>query len=201
LRVAPPSVLADAGASHAIVPIRNRRDSDMLLGDEQIGTEFLHLVRVGLRRPDDPLIMGSLRLAHALLKTDTPGRRAWRRYRGQRPVAQYAFWWPHAAIASMPAGARLAIALPESAIVHWGRDGWMGIEDTPTIDSGLGFHVAVLSTVGLAPGSWINFTWRDLEAGEWSGCDERVEVMAAEQPVASFTTLQPGAGAARSFRG
>ena len=312
LRVAPPSVLADAGASHAIVPIRNRRDSDMLPGDEQIGTEFLQLVRAGLRRADDPLIMGSLRLADALLKTDTPAgpvwhrycgdgygeqedgtaydgtgigrgwplltgergmyelcagndplpyleamaamaspggmlpeqvwdtesipdrflflgrptgsamplawahaefvkllvsrqvgrpfgqpRAAWQRYRGQRPVAQYAFWWPHAAIASMPSGARLAIALPEPAIVHWGRDGWMGIEDTPTIDSGLGFHVAVLAAAGLAPGSWINFTWRDLETGEWSGCDERVEVMAAEQPVASFTTLQPGARAAK----
>jgi glucoamylase len=97
----------------------------------------------------------------------------------------------------MPAGARLAIALIEPAIVHWGRDGWMGIEDTPTIDSGLGFHVAVLPTAGLAPGSWINFTWRDLKTGQWSGCDERVGVMAAEQPAASFTTLQPGARAAK----
>src|SRR5438105_4420236 len=87
LRVAPPSVLADAGASHAIVPIRNRRDSDMLLGDEQIGTEFLHLVRVGLRRADDPLIMGSLRLADAPLKTDTaagPGMHRYRRGRYRR---------------------------------------------------------------------------------------------------------------------
>jgi len=89
------------------------------------------------------------------------------------------------------------IALPEPAIVHWGRDGWMEIEDTPTADSGLGFHVAVLAAAGLAPGSWINFTWRDLETGAWSGRDERVEVMAAEQPAASFTTLQPGARAAK----
>src|SRR5207237_6125167 len=72
VRVAPPSVIADAGASHAIVPIRNRRDSNAVRGDEQIGTEFLYLVRAGLRRADDPLVLGSLHLADALMSTDTP---------------------------------------------------------------------------------------------------------------------------------
>src|SRR4029077_1034542 len=37
VRVAPPSVLADAGASHAIVPIRNRRDSTGVRGAGQVG--------------------------------------------------------------------------------------------------------------------------------------------------------------------
>src|SRR5207245_9671186 len=74
VRVAPPSILADAGASHAIVPIRNRRDSSGVAGDEQIGTEFLQLVRAGLRRADDPFILGALKLADAQLQTQTPNR-------------------------------------------------------------------------------------------------------------------------------
>ena len=294
VRVAPPSVLADAGASHAIVPIRNRRDSTGVPGDEQIGTEFLQLVRAGLRRADDPLILGSLKLADALLKTDTPSgpvwhryrgdgygeqedgsaydgtgigrgwplltgergeyelcagndplpyleamaamaspggmipeqvwdadpipsrflfpgrptgsamplawahaefvkllvsrqighpfgrpRAAWQRYRGQRPKAEYAFWWPHAPIGAIPAGARLAIALPLPAIVHWGRDGWLAVQDTPTSDSGLGFHVAALETAALMPGSWIDFTWRWRDSDEWADRDCQVEVRAA----------------------
>jgi glucoamylase len=111
--------------------------------------------------------------------------------------AQYAFWWEHAAIASVPAGAGLAVALTEPAIVHWGRDGWLAVADVPTSDSGLGFHVAVLDTAALAAGSWIDFTWRRQDTGEWCGRNCRVEVTAAQEPVASFTRLQPGSRAAK----
>jgi glucoamylase len=293
VRVAPPEILSQADASHAIVPIRNRTDSSGLRGDEQIGTEFLHLVRFGLRRPDNPFILGSLKLADALLKTDTPNgpvwhryrndgygehedgraydgvgigrgwplltgerghyevaagrdplpyleamaamaspggmipeqvwdadpiparrlfpgratgsamplvwahaeyvrlltsrqighpfarpRAIWQRYRGQRPIARHAFWWPHAPIGSMPAGAQLAVALPGPAIVHWGHDGWRMVEDTPTADSGLGFHVAVLETAAFSSGSRIDFTWRWRESGEWTGSDAGVHIAA-----------------------
>ncbi len=295
VRVAPPSVLADAGANHAIVPIRNRRDGTGLPGDEQIGTEFLQLVRSGLRRHDNPLILGSLKLADALLRTDTPNgpvwhryrgdgygehedgtaydgtgigrgwplltgerghyelcagndplpylaamaamasqggmipeqvwdtapipshflfpgrpsgsamplawahaefvkllvsrqighpfarpRAVWQRYRGHQEAAQHAFWWPHAPIGAMRVGARLAVALPEPAIVHWGRDGWLAIEDTPTTDTGLGFHVAELDTAALTQGSWIDFTWRGEDTREWAGRDIAVRIVAAE---------------------
>ena len=46
----------------------------------QFGVDFLQLVRFGLRRPDDPLIVGSVRLADALLKVDTPNGPCWHRY-------------------------------------------------------------------------------------------------------------------------
>ena len=82
VRVAPAAVLAAPEANAAIVPIRNRRDGLGLSGDEQIGTEFLQLVRFGLRRADDPLICGSLRLADALIRSDTPNGPVWHRYRG-----------------------------------------------------------------------------------------------------------------------
>ncbi len=295
LRVAPPDILTEAGASTAIVPIRNRRDAAGLPGDEQIGNEFLQLVRFGLRSADDPLIRGSLRLADALLRSETPNgpvwhryrgdgygehadgtaydgtgigrgwplltgerghyelcagndplphlaamaamaspggmipeqvwdcdpiparrlapgrasgsamplawahaefvkllvsrqldrpfdrpRAVWQRYRGHRAVAQQAFWWPHAPIGGFAAGTRLTIALPEAAIVHWGRDGWQMITDTPTCASGLGFHAAVLDTAALLPGSRVDFTWRRSDSGEWAGRDIAVRVLAAE---------------------
>jgi len=299
VRVAPADIIAHAGASHANVPIRNQRDATGLPGDEQIGTEFLYLVRTGLRRHDDPLILGSLRLTDALLKSDTPtgpvwhryrgdgygehedgsafdgtgigrgwplltgerghyelcagndplpylaamaamaspggmipeqvwdaepipgrflfpgratgsamplawahaefvkllvsrqighpfgrSRMVWQRYQGHRPTASQAFWWPHAPIGAFTAGARLAVALPWPAIVHWGRDGWLAIADTPTADTGLGFHVAVLDTAALPPGSWVDFTWRQQDGGAWAGRNERVQIIAPGGPAA-----------------
>jgi glucoamylase len=103
-------------------------------------------------------------------------RAARQRYQGRRPTAEYAFWFPHASIATMPPGARLAIALPDPAIVHWGRDGWNDTEDTTTSDSGLGFHVAALPTTGLGSGSHVDFTWRRQDSGEWHGPDYRVDI-------------------------
>jgi glucoamylase len=293
LRVAPPGMLTDHRASAMVVPIRNRPDGGGgLRADEQIGTEFLQLVRFGLRRHDDPLILGSLRIADALLKTDTPNGPVWhryigdgygehadghaydgtgigrgwplltgerghyelcagndplpylsamaataspggmlpeqvwdsdpipqrhlfpgeasgsamplawahaefvkllvsrqldhvfdqprsvhQRYQGRRPTAEYAFWFPHAVIATMPVGARLAIALPEPSIVHWGQDSWKRAADMPTEDSGLGFHVAALPTAALAEGTGIDFTWRAQDSGEWHGRDYRVSIV------------------------
>ena len=299
VRMAPPDILTHAGADSAIMPIRNRVGNGGLRGDEQVGTEFLQLVRFGLRPPGDPLIRGSLTLADALLRSDTPngpvwhryrddgygehadggafdgtgigrgwplltgerghyelaagsdplpclaamaamaspggmipeqvwdtdpipGRRlypgrasgsamplawahaeflkllvsrqighpydrprsVWQRYRGCRPVAQYAFWWPHAPIGAMPAGARLAVALPVPAVVHWGRDGWQAIEDTPSTDTGLGFHVAVLETAALPAGAQVDLTWRRQDTGAWAGHDATVRINpAAPAPV------------------
>jgi glucoamylase len=107
-------------------------------------------------------------------------RAVWQRYRGRRAVTQQAFWWPHAPIGGFAAGARLTIALPEAAIVHWGRDGWPNIADTPTIDTRLGYHAAVLDTAALPPGSRVDLTWRRSDSGEWAGRDVAVRVLAAE---------------------
>ena len=292
VRVAPQRVLADRTASAAVVPIRNRSDDLALPAEEQVGTEFLQLVRFGLRRADDPMIRASVRVIDALLKTDTPngpvwhryrgdgygehedgrafdgtgcgrgwplltGERGhyelcagndplpflkamaamtspggmmpeqvwdadpipqrrlfpglpsgsamplawahaefvkllvsrqlgrpfdrplavWRRYGGRRPVPRHAFWWPHAAIGSLPAGASLAIALDAPALVHWGYDGWRSTQDAQTNDTGLSFHVATLQTGALPPGTRIDFTWRREDTGEWHGKDEAVATM------------------------
>ncbi len=46
------------------------------------GTDFLALVRFGLRLADDPRIVSSLAVADALLRTDTPSGPVWHRYTG-----------------------------------------------------------------------------------------------------------------------
>ena len=295
VRVAPLQIVEDHGDLRHVIPIRNRVGRVAIEADEQVGTEFLQLVRFGLRSADDPLILDSLRVADALLKTDTPcgpvwhryngdgygehddgsaydgtgrgrgwplltgerghyelaagrdplpyleamtamaspggmlpeqvwdadpiasrrlepGRPAgsamplvwahaefikllisrhlgqpvdrpravWRRYRGRRPAARYAFWWPHAPINAFQTGARLAVALPRSAIVHWGRNGWRDVADEPTRDSGLGFHVAALPVDGLPPGERVDFTWQWQETGIWQGPDYMVTVQPAD---------------------
>ncbi|HVC50567.1 MAG TPA: glycoside hydrolase family 15 protein [Stellaceae bacterium] len=302
LRVAPRTVLADGNAVMLAVPVRNRSDTIVLPAEEQIGTEFLQLVRFGLRLPDDPAIRASLTLVDALLKTQTPsgpvwhryrddgygehpdgaaydgtgqgrgwpllsGERGhyelcaghdplpylqtmaamaspggmipeqvwdsdpiprrwlfpgrpsgsamplawahaefvkllvsrqlghpfdrppavWRRYHGERPRAQHAFWWPHAAITTVPAGASLAIALDAPATVHWGHDGWHSVADVETVDTGLGFHAATLDTASLAPGTRVDFTWLRRDTGTWHGSDEAVEIAARPESTPAET--------------
>jgi glucoamylase len=292
IRVAPPQVVEDRGELRHVVPIRNRVGEVDIEADEEIGTEFLQLVRFGLRRPENPLILDSIRVVDALLKTDTPcgpvwhryngdgygehddgraydgtgrgrgwplltgerghyeltagrdpipyleamaamasaggmlpeqvwdadpipsrrlapgrpsgsamplvwahaefiklmlsrhighpvdrPRAVWRRYQGRRPLARHAFWWPHAPIKTVPAGARLAIALPSPALVRWGTDGWQQIADVPTDDSGLGFHVAALDLDHAAPGAGINFTWQWQDSHTWLGRDHAITIV------------------------
>jgi glucoamylase len=47
---------------------------------EIIDAGFLELVRYGVRRPDDPLIVDSLKVVDHVLKIDTPNGASWRRY-------------------------------------------------------------------------------------------------------------------------
>ena len=58
---------------------------------------FLELVRYGIRRPDDPVILDSLRVVDAVLKVDTPFGPCWRRYNhdgyGQRDNGEAYLWW------------------------------------------------------------------------------------------------------------
>ena len=47
---------------------------------EIVDAGFLELVRYGIRKPDDPLIVDSLRVVDAVLKVKTPAGLSWRRY-------------------------------------------------------------------------------------------------------------------------
>lgn len=82
VRIKPPQALIDEEAMHQTLPIKNRVQFPELKAEEQIGTDFLQLVRFGLRRADDPLIAASIKVADALLRVETPHGPAWRRYNG-----------------------------------------------------------------------------------------------------------------------
>ena len=80
VRVAPAQAVNVRGALDRVLPLRNQTWDPGLPAAAQFGVDFLQLVRFGLRRWDDPLIVGSVRLADAFLKVDTPYGPAWRRY-------------------------------------------------------------------------------------------------------------------------
>jgi glucoamylase len=82
VRIASPDVLAGAPISTPVTLRNQPPGTSMVPGDEMIGTDFLALVRFGLRLPDDPRIVSSLAVADALLRTDTPSGPVWHRYTG-----------------------------------------------------------------------------------------------------------------------
>ncbi len=82
VRIAPPPS-ADLGDSlRLVLPIKNLVRDPGLPAQEQIGTDFLQLVRFGLRSADDPLIRASVKTVDDHLRVDTPNGPAWRRYTG-----------------------------------------------------------------------------------------------------------------------
>jgi len=80
IRMAPPDVCTDPAALQRVLPIRNLSEDPGLPYTEQVSTDFLQLVRFGLRPPRDPAVLDSLKVADALLRVDTPKGPAWRRY-------------------------------------------------------------------------------------------------------------------------
>ena len=82
IRTAPADALVQDGAQSEHILIKNRASDPDLPADEQIGTDFLQLVRYGLRRADDPVILDSLKVVDQLLRTDTPNGPVWHRYNG-----------------------------------------------------------------------------------------------------------------------
>ncbi len=82
IRTAPPKAIMDEEAVSEELPIKNRLQDPGLAAEEQISTDFLQLVRFGLRRADDPLIEDSIKIVDALLKAETPNGPAWYRYNG-----------------------------------------------------------------------------------------------------------------------
>ena len=82
IRVSPVQALSDNDSLKHILPIKNRINDPGLLANEQIGTEFLQLVRFGLRRADDPLICDSIKIVDSILRVETPSGPSWHRYIG-----------------------------------------------------------------------------------------------------------------------
>lgn len=82
VREAPPDILCDDRAMQRVLPVNNHSYDLGLAASAQVAADFLQLVRLGLRRADDPLIVDTLKLVDALLKTETPAGPVWHRYNG-----------------------------------------------------------------------------------------------------------------------
>ncbi|MBX9825872.1 MAG: glycosyl hydrolase [Xanthobacteraceae bacterium] len=83
IRTAPASVLQNGiKGLDDVIPIRNRPGGATVRASEQVSTDFLRLVRFGLRDPRDPIVVDTLKLVDHLLKVDTPSGAVWRRYNG-----------------------------------------------------------------------------------------------------------------------
>lgn len=72
----------DEDPNYGILPIRNKAPGQVhrYRAKDIVDGGFLELVRYGIRAPDDPLIVDSLRVIDAVLKIDAPAGPCWRRY-------------------------------------------------------------------------------------------------------------------------
>lgn len=76
------SVCPDESLDGKLIKIKNfpPGSQDTFPANSIVSTGFLHLVRFGIRRPDDPIILNTLNVIDKVLKTDTPYGPVWHRY-------------------------------------------------------------------------------------------------------------------------
>jgi len=83
VRIAPPVPGEARAAPHATVAVRNRTiGSAEVPAESLVSTDALALVRFGLRAPDDPRIVDTVRVIDRVLRQDLPNGPGWRRYNG-----------------------------------------------------------------------------------------------------------------------
>jgi glucoamylase len=83
VRIAPPDSDGAASPTQGFVPIKNRPPGENLQqACHLISPDALALVRFGLRAPDDPRILNTIRVIDALLKVQLPQGPCWYRYNG-----------------------------------------------------------------------------------------------------------------------
>jgi len=81
VRIAPPEVSEGASPTKGYVTIKNRPACHSTAPSAHIiSPDALSLVRFGLRSPEDPRIINTVRVIDVLLRSDTPGGPAWHRY-------------------------------------------------------------------------------------------------------------------------
>ncbi len=118
-------------------------------------------------------LLRSLRDGHVF---DTPSHTV-RRYQVEKQGSPFVIWRFNHRCRVIPAGLTLRLEFLAPARVRWSPDGWRSIRDADTVDTGLGVHVADLSTAGLAPGSLLRMTFFWTASGQWEGRDYEVQIM------------------------
>ena len=83
VRIAPPEVADAASPAGGFVPIKNRPAGESTAPcDHIVSPDALALVRFGLRAPDDPRILNTVKAIDATLKSATATGPIWHRYNG-----------------------------------------------------------------------------------------------------------------------
>ena len=83
VRIAPPESECAASPSEGFVPIKNRPPGQSLeKATHLVSPDSLALVRFGLRAPDDPRILNTVKMIDALLRVQLPQGPCWYRYNG-----------------------------------------------------------------------------------------------------------------------
>jgi len=83
VRIAPPDVDGAASPTEGFVPIKNKPPGKSDAPAYQvISPDFLALVRFGLRAPDDPRILNTIKVVDSLLRVKLPQGPCWYRYNG-----------------------------------------------------------------------------------------------------------------------
>lgn len=80
VRIAPPNVGETPQLDDDIILIKNLPDSNRMMSAKVVSPDALALVRFGLRAPDDPRILNTLKIVDATLKVETPYGNCWHRY-------------------------------------------------------------------------------------------------------------------------
>jgi glucoamylase len=84
VRIAPPPTETAASPTQGFVPIKNRPpgDNNLEQAAHLVSPDSLALVRFGLRAPNDPRILNTIRVIDALLRVQLPQGPCWYRYNG-----------------------------------------------------------------------------------------------------------------------
>ena len=83
VRITPPDTDCSASPTQGFVPIKNRPPGENLRpAFHVVSPDSLALVRFGLRAPDDPRILNTLKAIDALLRAQLPQGPCWYRYNG-----------------------------------------------------------------------------------------------------------------------
>jgi glucoamylase len=94
---------------------------------------------------------------------------------GKRTTS-YAVWRFNNKIRTMLAGKILRIETSSPAVVHWSADGWARVQDTETVDTGLGVYVADLATAELPSGAPVDMTFYWPGVARWEDNDFRIVI-------------------------
>lgn len=89
------------------------------------------------------------------------------RYCGHPPDEPAFVWSRVHAFSEFVAGRKVLIQLDEEAVVRWSADDWISWKEVPTVDTGLGVHVAALPTQIMRPGA--SMSWTPHYSDRWEG--------------------------------